>query len=47
MDFGKFHVDLSALAQVLLGLAALVTAWKGRQIAKEKADAKNTEEPRN
>ncbi len=44
MTFGKFHLDLIGLGQALLGAAALVTAWKSRQIAKGKVDAKKIED---
>lgn len=36
MDFKGLKVDFAGLAQVLLGLTALLSAWRGRQIAKEK-----------
>lgn len=31
---------LPGIAQVCLGIAAIITAWKGRKIAKEKAREK-------
>jgi hypothetical protein len=31
---------LPGLAKVLLGVAAVITAWKGRQVAKETTSAK-------
>lgn len=43
MTFKGLHIDLAGLAQVLLGLAALVTAWRSRKIAKERTDAKRKE----
>lgn len=43
MTFKGFHIDLVGLAQVLLGAAALVTAWNGRKKAKEKAHEKRNE----
>jgi hypothetical protein len=36
MDFRGLKIDFAGLAQVILGVAALLTAWRGRQIAKEK-----------
>lgn len=39
MEFKGIKIDFAGMAQVLLGLAGLLTAWKGRQIAKEKANA--------
>jgi len=41
MEFKGFKINLGELAQVILGVGALLAAWRGRQIAKEKnADAK-------
>ncbi len=45
MTFKGFHIDLVGLAQALLGAAALVTAWRSRKIAKEKADEKRNKNP--
>lgn len=39
MQVGSLHVDLIGLAQVLLGVAAIITAWRGRNAAKGKSDA--------
>lgn len=40
MEFMGLKIDFAGLAQVILGIAALLSAWRGRQIAKEKkADA--------
>ncbi len=36
MDFKGLKIDFAGLAQVILGLAALLTAWRGHKIAKEK-----------
>lgn len=36
MSFGSFHIDFVGLGQVLLGIAAVVAAWRSRSIAKEK-----------
>lgn len=44
MDFKGLKIDFAGLAQVLLGVAALLSAWKGRQIAKEKANAEREKE---
>jgi len=44
MEFKGIKIDLVGLAQVLLGAAALVTAWRSRKIAKEKADAKDKQD---
>ncbi len=42
MEFKGLKIDFAGLAQVILGLVALLTAWRGRQIAKEKkANAEN------
>lgn len=46
MSFKGLNIDLMGLAQVLLGAAALVTAWRSRKIAKEKDDAKKSEDAR-
>lgn len=42
MSFGSFHIDFIGLGQALLGLTALITAWRSRNIAKEKDDAKKS-----
>lgn len=39
MEIKGVKIDFAGMAQVILGLAALVTAWKGRKIAKEKVNA--------
>lgn len=36
MEFKGLKIDFAGLAQVILGVVALLTAWRGRQIAKEK-----------
>ena len=36
MDFKWLKIDFAGLAQVILAVAALLTALRGRQIAKEK-----------
>jgi len=38
MNIGSVHIDLAALAQVGFALAAIITAWKTGQKAKEKAN---------
>jgi hypothetical protein len=45
MDFRGIKIDFAGLAQVILGVTALLTAWRGRQIAKEKkANAERNED---
>lgn len=36
MDFKGLKIDFAGLAQVIFGIAALLAAWRGRRIAKEK-----------
>lgn len=36
MDFKGLKIDFAGLAQVILSIAALLSAWLGRRIAKEK-----------
>ena len=43
MEFKGLKINISDLAQFTLAVAALLTAWKGRQIAKEKANAEKVE----
>lgn len=38
MSFGNFHIDFVGLGQVLLAVAAVIAAWRGRNSAKEKAE---------
>lgn len=44
MEFNGIKINLADLAQVLLGAAALITAWRSRKIVKEKLDAKRKQD---
>lgn len=45
MNIGPLHIDLAALAQVLFGAAAVITALKAKQKLKEKADERKNQPP--